>query len=322
MKSILEIAASCNSVGDIEEVIEREGLYRFLVGGALAGQMAAGDVTALKGAAGQFNSRAVFAIDDTQHTVQFSEWCGDRTTRTAAMAAVLARLRKEDAWASLRKWRNELYPVYGDASDADNVAVMIERAASYNFGIRTYGVHVNGIRRSEGTGAVEGMWVARRSPNKPTWPGFLDQIAAGGIGDGAGVRESMIKECGEEAGIPRELAEAGARLAGTIQYFTRSALGLQPETQYVYDLELPAHFVPEPRDGEVESFEFLSLDKVLDRVRRGEFKPNCAMCVADFLVRHGVLTPENEPDYLAILDHLHCPLPYSAPTTVSPRSAL
>ncbi|KAJ2740971.1 hypothetical protein GGI20_005504 [Coemansia sp. BCRC 34301] len=186
---------------------------------------------------------------------------------------------------------------------------MIERAAAYAFGIRTYGVHVNGFTQSA-TGGDILLWAGRRSLSKPTWPGYLDQLAAGGIGDGLGVWESMVKECGEEAGIPPALAQT-ARYAGTIQYFTRSELGLQPETQFVMDLELPHDFVPTPTDGEVDSFLLLTVDETLERVRNGEFKPNCAACVVDFLIRRGFITPDNEPDdYLAIVDGLHTALPY------------
>ncbi|KAJ2889479.1 hypothetical protein IWW38_004683 [Coemansia aciculifera] len=220
-------------------------------------------------------------------------------------------MRKEKTWASLAKWRSELYPVYDGSG---SVAVMIERAASYNFGIRTYGVHINGYVKTEATGEIR-MWVGRRSQHKPTWPGYLDQIAAGGIGNGMGVWESMVKECGEEAGIPAELARR-ARYAGTIQYFTRSGLGLQPETQYVLDLELPSDFVPVPTDGEVESFLLLSVEETLEQLKRGDFKPNCAACAVDFLIRRGFITPENEPDYLAIIDNLHCALPYPPPQAI------
>jgi len=45
-----------------------------------------------------------------------------------------------------------------------------------------------------------------RSKNKPTFPGILDNMVAGGISVGIGIKETMIKEC-EEAGIPEELAK-------------------------------------------------------------------------------------------------------------------
>ena len=47
-----------------------------------------------------------------------------------------------------------------------------------HFGARAYGVHVNGYVRTP-DGGIE-LWVARRSKTKPTWPGMLDHIVAGG----------------------------------------------------------------------------------------------------------------------------------------------
>ncbi|KAJ2783339.1 hypothetical protein GGI15_002626 [Coemansia interrupta] len=219
-------------------------------------------------------------------------------------------MRAEGAWASLAKWRNELYPIYAPTGDPTRVVAMVERASSYNFGIRTYGVHINGF--VNGADGMRRMWVGKRAATKQTWPGYLDQIVAGGIGNGMGVEESVIKECYEEGGIPESIAR-GARAAGMIQYFTQSELGLQPETEYVYDLELPLDFVPKPTDGEVEEFYLWTMDQVVDNVRKNLFKPNCAVCVVDFLIRHGYLTPENEPDYIEIIQNVHSPLPFPGP---------
>ena len=66
----------------------------------------------------------------------------------------------------------------------------------------------------------------------------------------------------------------------------------------------------------------MSVDEVLSCMRAGEFKPNCALgassfsflgialtvasqVLIDFLVRHGYLTPENEPRYVEINQRLH-----------------
>ena len=32
----------------------------------------------------------------------------------------------------------------------------------------------------------------------------------------------------------------------------------------------------------------------------GEFKPNCGMVLVDFLIRHGIVTPEKEKDFYEI----------------------
>jgi 8-oxo-dGTP pyrophosphatase MutT (NUDIX family) len=74
--------------------------------------------------------------------------------------------------------------------------------------------------------------------------------------------DNLVKECQEEAGIKPDLISQ-ARSAGSIStchYCVER--GITPETEYVFDLELPVSFVPTPQDGEVESFHLMSVQKV------------------------------------------------------------
>lgn len=300
--TLLELVKQCNCIGNIESLIEANGLYQFVIDGVMVGQISEPDAKIL----GQQPDNP-FVIDSTQHTATFKQELGDQQSRSEAIARLLNRMRETKAWASLAKWRNELYPVYNDQG---GISVMMERAACSNFGLRTYGVHINGITRVDGQLM---MWIGKRSASKPTWPGMLDQLVAGGIGNGAGVWESVLKECDEEASVPLDIAQKNTKCAGAIQYHHKTEFGLQPETQYVFDLELPQDFKPVPNDGEVESFTLLSMDKVIDRLKQGQFKPNCAACAIDFLIRHGHVTPMNEPDYLRIIENLHRSLPYPGP---------
>ena len=90
----------------------------------------------------------------------------------ALPAGVLGQLRDE---GTLTGWREELYPVL-TAFHAEPLA-LVERAAAPYFGIKAYGVHVNGFVETE---QGQELWVAMRSSSKPTWPGRLDHIVAGG----------------------------------------------------------------------------------------------------------------------------------------------
>jgi len=151
------------------------------------------------------------------------------------------------------------------------------------------------------------MWVARRSPTKQTWPGKLDQIVAGGISCGEGIQETLIRECAEEASIPDELAKT-ATPAGCVSYFFEDERGLFPEVQFVFDLQLPQNFQPVNSDGEVGEFYCWSIDKVKDKIATEEFKPNCALVVLDFLIRHGLITPDSEPHYVDFVCGSHSTL--------------
>lgn len=46
---------------------------------------------------------------------------------------------------------------------------------------------------------------------------------------------------------------------------------------------------------------------------KGEFKPNCALLVIDFFIRHGILTAENEKDYDEIKKRIHRDIVFPGP---------
>jgi hypothetical protein len=110
----------------------------------------------------------------------------------------------------------------------------------------------------------------------------------------------MIKECAEEAGIPQEIART-VRAVGMIDYNHQSEDTAKPDRQYCYDLELPETFQPVAADGEVGEFMLWPVERVAEVVcDTYEFKFNCNLVIIDFLIRHGVLDPDTEPDYAAI----------------------
>ena len=59
-------------------------------------------------------------------------------------------------------------------------------------------------------------------------------------------------------------------------------------------------------EGEVDEFMLWPGEQVMGKVRDTfEFKFNCNLVIIDFLIRHGVLDPDNEPDYAALCRGLH-----------------
>lgn len=66
-----------------------------------------------------------------------------------------------------------------------------------------------------------------------------------------------------------------------------------PNTEFVYDLELPVDFIPKNADGEVETFELLPADQCLNKILTDDFKTTSTPVALDFLIRHGVVTAEN-----------------------------
>lgn len=215
--------------------------------------------------------------------------------RTRAVGEVLESLRERGV---IDGWRDELYPV--NRTWSDPARLLIERAAVPWFGVRGYGVHMNGYVRE--AGGMK-MWVARRSLTKPTGPGKLDQMVAGGQPANIGLRENMIKECQEEAGIPPDIAER-VRAVGAISYALETSIGFRPDLIFNFDLELPGNFSPVNTDGEVEDFYLWPMERVMETVRESDaFKFNCGLVVIDFLVRHGYIAAD-DPQYSEIVEGL------------------
>ena len=109
-----------------------------------------------------------------------------------------------------------------------------------------YMVHaMNGIVAGQ-----RALWISRRSPHKAIDPDMWDNLVAGGMPAGSDPLETLVRECDEESGIPPDLARR-VEAHGVIDVLREISEGVQWERVYVYDLVLPADFVPHNRDGEV-----------------------------------------------------------------------
>ena len=240
----------------------------------------------------------VFAVG--AGSVGFASGLDTPEQRSAALAGVV---REWHARGLLRRVSGELLTVGVGMGEAP--LLLIDRAAVQAFGFSAVGVHVNGyVRRDDGLH----VWIAERAAGRHSYPGMLDNMVAGGQPAGLSLMENVAKEAAEEAGIPEALAER-ARSAGAVTYCLETDAGLRPDILYVYDLELPAGFQPRNADGEVAHFELWPVKLLAETVRdTTRFKFNCNLVIIDFLIRRGILGPE-EPGYTAILAGLRPALP-------------
>lgn len=208
-------------------------------------------------------------------------------------------LRAFQAQGLVLGWRDEAYPVMKAWGDIP--LMEIERAACPTLGIRSWGIHVNGyVWKNDELH----MWVAKRAADKPTYPGMLDNIVAGGQPIGICVKANLAKESWEEAGISSELSSKAVSV-GMISYVHQISTGLKPDQMFCYDLELPLDFTPRNIDSEVEEFKLWPVSRLAEIVRdTSKFKFNCNLVIIDFLIRHGILTPDNEPDYMTLCHNL------------------
>ncbi len=239
----------------------------------------------------------VFVITDT--SITFHKELNTADKMTSAAAKVFSELHQQGI---IDTWVDEIYPVL--MRFAETPRMFVERAATSYLGIKSFGVHVNGLVEKEDGVYV---WVGTRTMDKPFWPGKLDQMVAGGQPAGMGLLDNLVKEAAEEANIPEQLARQ-ANYITSLSYCYEGNRGINPDTLFVYDLWLPESFIPKNTDGEVSSFQLISIEKLATIVEHTtEFKENCDLVNIDLLLRHGLIASRH-PDYDEIKRRLYLPV--------------
>ncbi len=203
---------------------------------------------------------------------------------TDAAPADLPNISASLVEAGLCRFRDELFDVRCRADGP--VLGTVDRGSLPLLGIEAVGVHLNGlVARDDGLH----IWIGRRALDKKLDPGKLDHIVGGGVPAGLDPAETLVKEAGEEAGLPPELA-AQAVHRHVISYTMERPEGLRRDRLHCYDLTLPESFVPHPVDGEVTGFELWPVAKVMRTVRdTDEFKFNVNLVLINLFERLGLL---------------------------------
>ncbi len=216
--------------------------------------------------------------------------------RTRALNDVLLDLTTTGLFSRLR---GEIYAVKNLWSARP--VFQIDRGLVTNFGVRAYGVHMNGIvPKRDGLH----LWIGTRAKDVKVEPGKLDNMVAGGQPAGLSLAANLVKECGEEAHMPPKLART-ARCVSSLSYAFDTRDGLKVDTLFCYDLVIPATFKPKVSE-EITRFQLMPIRKAL-RVAEttDDFKFNVNLVIVDCAIRHGLITPEQTPDFDAIVAGLH-----------------
>ncbi|OWZ49132.1 hypothetical protein C361_02051 [Cryptococcus neoformans Tu259-1] len=226
--------------------------------------------------------------------------------RTECIARILSDWRAEGKLPQAMKlWMDEMFPIYASPKSSmfnaskpatrelfGNIAFEMERAGVSLFGCQAFGVHLTVRYAYEGQG--ENM-----------------KSVAGGLPAGHTPIQGLIKECGSINDQHRNAeGHKTTRSAGIVTYFEIKDEHILPNAEYTYDLPLPCrdssdYVLPKPNDDEVDSFELLSVQQLIKALRNGEFKPSSAIVTVDFLIRHGFVSPENEPNYEEVVRRCH-----------------
>ncbi|EME83813.1 uncharacterized protein MYCFIDRAFT_44275 [Pseudocercospora fijiensis CIRAD86] len=192
--------------------------------------------------------------------------------------------------------------------------VKLERFATPLFGITTRGAHLVAYNQTD-----DGirLWIPRRAPHLYICPGMLDSTVAGGVKSGVPPMQTIIEESDEEASLPEHLIRKHAKCRGVVSHMSLTGSlfpgekGLVcPDYVYVYDIELPPDTIPKTHDDEVSGFTSMTVEEVGRAMLNGEFKPDAAAVILEFFIRHGIVTPENEPNFVEINMRLHRRLPF------------
>ena len=203
----------------------------------------------------------------------------------------------------VKKWFDDNLAI--KTSGGDHVLDM-DRGGVDLFGVITHGVHLTAFVKTD-TGLK--YWVPRRSYTKSTFPGLLDNFAAGSLSSGEKPWEAMLREATEETTILPEYTSANMKSCGTLTFqlvtTNDGRPGCQHQTQYVYEMELPQDVIPGPNDGEVENFELMTLEEVQAALGRGKFTPNRTLTYVAHFIRHGIVNAANEERIIELCARLH-----------------
>lgn len=229
-----------------------------------------------------------------------------REERNEVVNSMLLAEKKKNTFASLRKWAGEVFPIYGPKKE---LVLSMEGAATPLFGVVRYGVQLLAYQKAD---AGISVWIARRAKSKKTFPGMLDSTVGGSLPTGESPFECLVREAEEEASFSPSLIRDLAKPCGTLSYInitdqrTGGELGLIcPEVQYLYEMQLPENIKPRPGEDDVEEITLLNVEQLKYELATGQFTPTHGCVLLDFFIRHGILTAENEPDYIEITSRLH-----------------
>jgi len=204
---------------------------------------------------------------------------------------------------ALRYWANEQFPLYSPTGEH---VLNLDGCGVDMFGIVNYSVHlIAWVTTAEGIK----IWVPRRAATKMSFPGMLDNTVGGSLAAGEKPLDGIMRECEEEICLDPAYTSANIRACG-INSFQLTVTDLlepacQHQVQYLYEMELRQDIVPKIGDGEVGELNLLSLGELSRAMASGQVKLTCNMTYLAFLIRHGHINAENEPDFVEICSRLH-----------------
>ena len=203
------------------------------------------------------------------------------------------KLRKKSKFANIKIENNEICPVFNfnslkpkvDFCDNKpfgiNNIFEIDRKLLSILGLPQYGIHGNAWSLKKNRVIFH---FAKRSQKLDDFPGFYDNLFAGGQPLGISILDNLKKEAFEEAGIRKILKKDLVRGA-TVNYFHEYQDKIHSGIIFNYHLEIRDNDFKNI-DGEVESFISEDAFEIYRLLESNTLKPNCIIPIADFFLRN------------------------------------
>ncbi|MDO5102492.1 MAG: NUDIX domain-containing protein [Lautropia sp.] len=189
-----------------------------------------------------------------------------------------------NADGQLPGWRNEVVTIFGPQADAP--LFRVERALLRPLGLLLRTVQVNVFTWDASAGLQ--LWAARRAAHKAVDPGLLDSLVAGGMAGDETPLETLLREAAEEAGLPLSLSRR-ALPSGIMDSSAVEHDGVAPvlnrERMHVFDLQVPATFIPSFPDGETEEAMRLSPTQIIEQIKAGQWTREGAWACLNLIQR-------------------------------------
>jgi 8-oxo-dGTP pyrophosphatase MutT (NUDIX family) len=216
----------------------------------------------------------------TQGRLHWQSAADHALQRSQALQAFLVH---QAAQGRLTGWRGEFFawwpdkPAFPPALDVSPF-LCVERAGFRHLGMMSHAVHIHGFL-PQGD-----LWCGRRSGQKATDPGLLDNVAAGGLTAGESPLTTAVRELAEEASLHLPNPDR-LRWCGAIRTQRLEPQGWHDEQLLVYTLHLSEQEIPINADGEVQEFLRLNPGEVVSRMQSGQFTVDACASLAQSLAR-------------------------------------
>ena len=206
---------------------------------------------------------------------------------------LLLKLKKNSKFANIKIKNEEICPVFNFNSlkpkldfchkkpFGTNNIFEIDRKLLSILGLPQYGIHGNAWSLKKNRVIFH---FAKRSKKLDDFPGYFDNLFAGGQPVGISIIDNLKKEAFEEAGI-QKIIKKNLVKGSTVNYFHEYQDKIHSGIIFNYHLKIENNNFSN-MDGEVDSFiseDALEIHKLLES---NTLKPNCIIPIADFFLRN------------------------------------